>query len=303
MRQLIIGANGQVGRHLQHHLSNDTTVSLGRNEIDLSNPEKVQSVLETYRPDVILNAAAYTQVDLAEDDADSAFRINRDAVFQLAQYAKSHGALLVHYSTDYVFDGTKETPYHETDPANPSSVYGKSKKQGEDVIQASGCQHFIFRTSWVYCEQGKNFPNTILSVARKQDKVSIVSDQYGAPTHAETVASGTAHCLAAFREASDDNRNDMMGVYHLTNSGQTSWFEFAKYLIKGVEARQVPLRCKANNIQPIPSADFFTTAPRPANSSLDCSKICKKFDLFLESWATSAEKFIDNWTDENRHEA
>ena len=295
MRRLIIGSNGQVGRHLQHCFSDVDTVCIGRNDLDLDKPETVQRVLESYRPDVILNAAAYTQVDLAEVDADAAYRVNRDAVFEMAQYASTHQALLVHYSTDYVFDGTKETPYSETDPTNPLSVYGDSKKHGDDAIQASGCQHFIFRTSWVFSERGKNFPNTILKLAHEREELKVIYNQYGAPTHAQDIACVTSRILDIYHASNQDERFSYNGIYNLTNLGSTSWHGFAKHLIDGAEIRGRQLKCKADNIEPVASKSYNSVARRPANSRLDCSKICKTFGLSLEFWFNSADKFLDVW--------
>ena len=302
MRRLIIGSNGQVGRHLQHCFSDVDTVCIGRNDLDLDKPEAVQRVLESYRPDVILNAAAYTQVDLAEDDADAAYRVNRDAVSEMAKYASTHQALLVHYSTDYVFDGTKVTPYSETDPTNPLSVYGDSKKQGDDAIQASGCQHFIFRTSWVYSERGKNFPNTILKLAHEREELKVIYDQYGAPTHAQDIAFVTSRILDIYHALNQDERLSYNGIYNLTNLGSTSWQGFAVYLVTGALHRGIKLKCLPENILPITTNALGNKAMRPLNSRLNCAKIRKRLGLVIPEWQQSADLFLNRYKERIQHE-
>lgn len=302
MRTLIIGNKGQIGQSLKEFLSDRKTISIGRKDLDLDKPETVQAVLKQYSPSIILNAAAYTQVEQAEENADTTSRINYESVFEMAQYAKKNNALLVQYSTDYVFDGSKQVPYVETDSVNPLSIYGQSKRDCENAIQSTGCLHFIFRTSWVYSVHGKNFPNAILNLARKQDKLRVVSDQFGAPTYAGTIASVTATCVKYFKNSCVDERKTMVGLYHLTNSGQTSWFGLAKYLLKGIEDRGISMMCNSKNIEAISSASYSSSAFRPNNSSLNCSKICKKFDLLLENWTTPLDGFLDSWVERNRYE-
>ena len=296
MRKLIIDKNGQIGNRLLHHLSGDTdTIAIGRNDLDLARPETVYQTLQEYQPDIILNAAAYTQVDQAENEPELARAVNALSVAEMAQYAAQHKTILIHYSTDYVFDGTKEAPYTETDKTNPLSVYGQTKKQGEDAILKSGCPHLILRTCWVYDEAGENFPNTILNMAMQQEQLEAVSDQFGAPTHAAQIASLTLRCMNQYLQANPAGRRAADGIYNLSAAGETSWLAFARYLVEGATHRGAPLACSADNILPISTAMRPGTATRPQNSCLDCTKICTEFNLTVYSWQDAADSFLDLW--------
>ena len=296
MRKLIIGKNGQIGRQLLHHLSHDReTIAIGRHDLDLARPETVYQTLQEYQPDVILNAAAYTQVDAAENDPTIAMAINASSVAEMAHYGANHKVLLIHYSTDYVFDGTKPAPYKETDTPNPLSVYGHSKKQAEDAILKSGCPHLILRTSWVYDQTRKNFPNTILALAQQQDHLDVVADQFGAPTHAELIASLTLTCMNQHLQASRDGDRTADGIYNLAAGGKTSWHEFARYLVEGATRRGVALACSTENILPVAATLRPGTAIRPQNSRLDCTKICTEFNLTIYSWQDAADRFLNHW--------
>ena len=279
MKILLFGANGQVGFELARSLLPlGDVIALNRENADLTDLEKCRATIQTIQPDVIVNAAAYTAVDKAETERETAFLINAKAVEVFAQEAKKVGALLIHYSTDYVFDGTKNTPYLENDLPNPLNVYGESKLAGEQAIQASGVDYLILRTTWVFASRGQNFVKSILRLAAEREELNIVADQIGAPTSARFIADATAHILQK-AQCERHAKTFISGIFNLTNSGETSWFGFAK---KIVEARAVS--CV---IKPIPTTAYPTPAKRPANSRLSTEKLQQRFGLNLPTWEQS----------------
>ena len=274
MRILLTGRNGQVGWELERQLPPLGRVfAFDHASLDLADPDQIVARVREVRPGLIVNAAAYTAVDRAESEPELAMQINGEALGILAEEAKHLGALLIHYSTDYVFDGTKPTPYLETDPPNPISAYGRSKLEGERAIQASGCRHVILRTSWVYGLRGKNFLLTILRLARELPELRIVDDQIGTPTWCRDIATATAQLT---RQAVVGKTDDL---YHLTAVGATSWCGFAREILKeqGIET---PVRA-------ISTREYLTPAKRPANSVLSSAAISARWKLQLPQWQRS----------------
>lgn len=289
MKILLIGKNGQVGQELQRTLLPlGDVAALGRESLELGDLAAVEQVLAAQAPDVIVNASAYTAVDRAESDEALATAVNAGAVAAMAAYAREHGALLVHYSTDYVFDGTKETPYREDDATAPQSAYGRSKRAGEEAILASGCQALVFRTSWVFSSHGGNFIKTMLRLAGERDSLNVVADQFGAPTSAELIADVTALAIAAYRRGALAG-----GIYHLTASGATSWHGLASYAIERAIARGASLKADPAQIKPIPTEAYPLPAKRPRNSRLDTSKLCGALDLQMPDWKVHVDRLID----------
>lgn len=282
---LLLGKDGQVGWQLQRSLApHGPVVALGRAECDLSDAEHIRSVVRELRPTVIVNATAYTAVDKAESETDQAWFINAEAPRVLAEEALRLGALLIHYSTDYVYDGNKVGAYVETDATSPQSVYGQSKLAGEKAIRAVGGKSLIFRTSWVFGARGNNFVKTILRLAREKESLNVVADQVGSPTPAAMIATVTGVVLAMLRHGqllkTDENR-----LYHLAAARPVSWYEFAQTIV-GL-AGQMPgfdLRLSAAAICPIHAMDYPTPAKRPANSRLDCSRLETDFGLQMPDW-------------------
>lgn len=296
MKILITGKSGQVGAELAMLLLRlGDVVALDRAEMDLANPRQVREIINNQRPDAIVNAAAYTAVDLAEKEERQARTINSDAPALLAEEAKKIGALLVHYSTDYVFDGSKGSPYLETDPTNPKSVYGKTKLEGEQAISESGANFLIFRTAWVYGTRGRNFLLTILRLAAEREELRVVRDQIGAPTWSREIARGTAEVLAKAFWQSSGARMQMRGTYHMTAAGEASWYEFAQSILaeglqapKGIpwiESSTKGRPLVAQRIIPISTAEYPTPASRPAYSVLSNAKLSKDFGVTLPTWS------------------
>ena len=280
---LLTGVNGQVGFELARSLQGlGKVVALDRSELDLGDLDQVRRVVREVKPGLIVNPAAHTAVDKAETDVEAAMRLNAEAPGVLAEEAKRLGAALVHYSTDYVFDGTKDGAYVESDAVNPQNVYGKSKLAGEQAIAAAGCAHLIFRTSWVYGTRGKNFLLTMLRVGAQRSELSVVADQYGAPTWANTIAALTSNVLAQAVSGRsgdwDDWWSSFSGVYHLTASGETSWHEFAQAIFELSDLAVKPL------VKPIPAASYPTAATRPANSRLSNDKLADTFGVRAPDW-------------------
>lgn len=293
MKLLILGSKGQVGRELQRSLSLlGDIIACSRENADLEKPEEIEQLILDHNPDIIINAAAHTAVDNAESEQDLAQRINERAVETLANLCTQIDALLVHYSTDYIFDGTKSSPYNEEDTANPISVYGKTKLKGEEAIHRSSCKHLIFRTSWVYANHGRNFIKTILQLAQQKPSLKIIDDQYGAPTSAALIADVTSHCLKAFIDS--QNSSELMGTYHLTAKGKTSWYNFARHIIDVADSSDIELTCNKNNIQAISSKEYKAPAPRPKNSSLNCEKLEGKFGLQLPRWEQHVDLTLES---------
>ncbi|CAJ0889034.1 dTDP-4-dehydrorhamnose reductase [Ralstonia mannitolilytica] len=289
---LVTGSNGQVGFELRRSLAPlGEVIALDRATCDLTQLAAVRRVVREHRPNVIVNAGAYTAVGQAEGDAATAFAVNATAVGVLAEEARALGGLLVHYSTDYVFDGTKPEPYVETDATNPQTVYGKSKLAGEHAIAASGAKAFVLRTSWVAGVHGENFVRKILRLARERDHLHVVSDQVGAPTTADLVADVTAYIVR--RWVSDGVEDGALGVYHVSAAGETTWHSCAMEIIRYVEARGMPLRTALAAVNPITSDVYAPAVQRPLNSRLNTSKLVDAFDLDLPDWQRGMWKLLD----------
>ena len=281
MKILLTGRNGQLGWELERMLPPlGEVVAVDLAEFDLADPERTRSVLRELNPGLIVNAAAYTAVDRAESEPEAAFAINARAPGILAEEARRLGALLIHYSTDYVFDGTKTTPHTEEDTPGPLNVYGASKLEGDRAVAASGARHWIFRTSWVYAPRGKNFFLTVLRLAREGKPLRVVADQFGAPTSAAMLARATIQALAA-RDRQDAPPS---GVYHMTAAGRTSWHGFTTAIL-----REFGL---ANAVTAIPAAQYPTPAKRPANSLLDNSRLAASFGIRMPSWEAGLHEAV-----------
>ena len=291
-RILLLGANGQVGQELRRTLTTlGEVMAYSRHEADLSQPHRLAELVAALRPDVIVNAAAYTAVDKAQAEPELAHTVNCGAVKALAEAAAEHDSWLIHYSTDYVFDGSKGTPYLETDPTAPLNVYGETKRAGEEAIAASGCRHLIFRTSWVYALHGKNFLKTILGKAAQVDSLNIVSDQTGAPTGAALIAAITGLCI--YRLLTDrELAGKASGLYHLTAGGVTSWYDYAGFAVAEAAKSGWALKASADRIMPVPASQYPTPATRPMYSVLDCGKLCATFGLVLPSWQAGVASVI-----------
>lgn len=266
-------------------------VAFGRDTCDLADPARVATVLSDASPQVIVNAAAYTAVDKAESDQETARLVNTDAVRAMANYSAKTGALLVHYSTDYVFDGEKSSAYIESDTPNPQSVYGATKLAGEEAIIKAGCPALVFRTSWVYARHGGNFLKTMLRLASERDMLKVVADQVGTPTGAELIADVTLLAIAAHREGRLPT-----GLYHLTASGATSWHGFARHIIGRALRNGAQLKLTADDVHAIGTADYPTAARRPKNSTLDTSALSAALGLQLPDWSVYANRVIDQLT-------
>jgi dTDP-4-dehydrorhamnose reductase len=291
---LLTGKAGQVGRELLPRLQQigDVT-SFEHNQLDLTKPDDIRHAIRDAQPNLIVNAAAYTAVDRAESDESVASAANAVAPAVMAEEAKTVGALLVHYSTDYVFDGTKATPYVEDDAPNPLNVYGKTKLEGEQAIQQIGPAHLIFRTAWVYAREGRNFLLTVLRLATEKEDLRIVCDQHGAPTSATEIATATANILARISLSPSGSSSQISGIYHMTASGETTWYDFARSIL-GLAAQKPACdwfrvatsgrRLIARGITPIATAEFPTPALRPAYSVLGSRKLNNTFGVKLPHW-------------------
>ncbi|PSQ97595.1 MAG: dTDP-4-dehydrorhamnose reductase [Bacteroidetes bacterium SW_9_63_38] len=274
---LLIGATGQVGHELRAPLAEIGDVTAPRRDgLDLTAPETIQSAVRAAAPDVIVNAAAYTAVDDAESEPDRAEAINAKAPAVLAETAAEVGAWLVHYSTDYVFDGTATAPYVERDATNPINVYGRTKRAGERAVQAAGGPHLILRTSWVYSARRSNFLLSMLGLADEHDTLTIVDDQTGTPTSAAWIAEATAAILGRLLDM--DTPTEAGGLYHLAASGQTSWYGFARAIFAQFGRDDV-------TVKPIPTEEYPTPAARPAYTVLDSSEVRTTFDLDISTWS------------------
>ncbi|MEQ1955480.1 dTDP-4-dehydrorhamnose reductase [Mesorhizobium sp. CN2-181] len=292
MATLLLGRDGQVGWELQRALAPlGPVVAVGRAEADLWDPESVRRLVRSVRPRIIVNAAAYTAVDNAESAEDTAWLVNCASVKVMAEEAKLSAACLIHYSTDYVFDGSKNAPYIETDAPNPINAYGRTKLAGEEAIRQSGCIHLIFRTSWVFARNGSNFPMTMLRLAREKDQLRVVSDQVGAPTSAELIADVTGLCLFG-RKSDPAAFADVSGTYNLVAAGEASWHQYARYVIVEAMRNGASLRLAADDVLPIASSDYATPARRPLNSRLAIGKIQDTFGLDLPDWRLHVARFV-----------
>lgn len=283
MSILLIGKNGQVGFELQRSLAPlGPVVALGSAECNLSQPESIRQAVRRHRPTIIVNAGAYTAVDRAETERDLAFAINGTAPGILGAEASAIGALVVHYSTDYVFDGHGTRPYRETDPTAPQSAYGRSKLEGEVQLAAATPRHLILRTSWVVGAHGTNFAKTMLRLAAERDELHVVDDQIGAPTSASLIADCTAHMIRPF--LGHERQGFPSGIYHLAAGGETSWHGYARHIIARARQAGRPLRVSPDHVIPIRSTDYPTQARRPHNSRLDTTRLRDTFGLTLPDW-------------------
>ena len=296
MKILLLGKEGQVGWELHRALSTvGDLVAPEQQELDLEDLDDVRRWVRQHAPDIIVNAAAYTAVDRAESEPEKAYRINAEAVGLLAEEANRLNAWLVHYSTDYIFDGEKTSPYEEDDPANPLSVYGRTKLEGEERIREQHAKHLIFRTSWVYTARGKNFVKTILRLAKEKERLEIIADQHGAPTSAELIADVTA--LALHRVGHMESSTAVGGTYHLVAQGETSWHGYAQYVVKTAKDIGVSLKAGPDEVHPIPTEAYPLPAKRPRNSRLNVSKLTRIFRVHVPDWRDHVRRVIQELTD------
>jgi dTDP-4-dehydrorhamnose reductase len=292
MKILLLGKNGQVGWELQRSLAplgELVALDADSKELcgDFTDLDGLANTVRAVVPDVIVNAAAHTAVDKAESEPQLARTINALASGLLAQEAKRANALMIHYSTDYVFDGNGDKPWLETDSVAPLNVYGTTKLEGEQLIQQSGCRHLIFRTSWVYGARGGNFAKTMLKLARERDSLSIIDDQIGAPTGADLLADITAHAIRTAQQ-----RPELSGLYHLVAGGETSWHGYASFVIDYARRNGVTLKVVPDAIKPVSTSAFPTPARRPHNSRMDTTKLQRAFDLYLPSWQNGVTRML-----------
>lgn len=286
MKILLFGKNGQVGWELQRSLAPlGELVALGSDCGNFTDLEGLAEKVRAIAPDVIVNAAAYTAVDQAESEPELARTVNALAPALLAQEAEKLNAWLIHYSTDYVFDGSGDKPWVETDPVCPLNVYGSTKLEGEHQIRQSGCKYLIFRTSWVYGARGGNFAKTMLRLAQQRDSLKVIDDQIGAPTGADLLADVTAHAIRTAR-----HNPDLSGIYHLAAGGETSWHGYAGFVLDF--ARRSGVMLKAEKIEPVPTGAFPTHARRPHNSRLNTAKLQNTFNLYLPHWQPGVERML-----------
>jgi dTDP-4-dehydrorhamnose reductase len=299
MKILLFGKNGQVGWELQRSLAPlGELVVLDHDSKDFcgsfTDLEGLAKTVRAIKPDVIVNAAAHTAVDKAESEPELVRILNALAPGVLAQEAKRANAWLIHYSTDYVFDGGGKKPWLETDATAPLSVYGTTKLEGEQLIQQSGCQHLIFRTCWVYGARGGNFAKTMLRLARERDSLSVINDQIGAPTGADLLADITAHAIRTAQQ-----RPEVSGLYHLVAGGETSWYSYASFVIDFAQRAGVELKVASDAIKPVPTSAFPTPAKRPHNSRMDTTKLQRTFGLKMPSWEVGVERMLSEVLDKS----
>jgi dTDP-4-dehydrorhamnose reductase len=293
MKLLLLGKNGQVGWELQRALSSLgelTALDFDTPEpwtADFTKPDTLPALLQALKPDVIVNAAAHTAVDKAESEPELARTINAVAPGVLAREAAALGAWLVHYSTDYVFDGSGHAPRAEDAPTGPLSAYGRTKLEGEELIRASGCRHLIFRTSWVYAARGGNFAKTMLQLAAERDALNVIVDQIGAPTGADLLADVTAHALRRAQQTPE-----LAGTYHCVAAGETSWHGYAQFVIEWARAAGQPVKVAPEAVKPIPTSQYPTPAKRPLNSRLSTLKLQDAFGLVPPNWQTGVERML-----------
>ncbi|MGO4390452.1 dTDP-4-dehydrorhamnose reductase [Variovorax sp. M-6] len=292
MKLLLLGKGGQVGWELQRSLAPlGDLVALDSHSTDLhadfSRPEDLAETVLKVRPNVIVNAAAHTAVDKAESEPEFARKLNATAPGVVAQAAQQVGALMVHYSTDYVFDGSGSTPWREDDATAPLSVYGSTKLEGEQLVAQNCARHLIFRTSWVYAARGGNFAKTMLRLARERDRLTVIDDQFGAPTGAELLADVTAHAIRA--TLSDPAK---AGLYHLVAGGETTWHGYARFVLQQAQAAGVPLKALPEAVEAVPTSAFPTPAVRPHNSRLNADKLQAAFGLKLPHWQVGVARML-----------
>lgn len=301
MKILLLGKNGQVGWELQRSLAPlGTVLALDRHSHshsrtedtadfcgDLSQPERLAQTVRTFQPDVIVNAAAHTAVDKAESEPELARTLNALAPAALAKAAADVGAWLVHYSSDYVFNGAGDRPWQEGDATGPLSVYGHTKLEGEQAILASGCRHLILRTSWVYAARGGNFAKTMLRLAAERERLTVIDDQWGAPTGADLIADVTAIVIRSALQ-----QPDLSGVYHLVASGETTWHGYASHVVAQARHLKPDIGLKVSEIAPVPTSAFPTPAQRPLNSRLNTRKLQQAFGVVLPPWQQGVDRLL-----------
>ncbi|HOM12917.1 MAG TPA: dTDP-4-dehydrorhamnose reductase [Rubrivivax sp.] len=304
MKILLLGKGGQVGWELQRSLAPlgelvaldfDSPAPL---RADFTQPEALAATVRAVAPQIIVNAAAHTAVDKAEAEPDLARTINAAAPAVLAREAQALGAWLLHYGTDYVFDGSGSTPWREDSPTGPLNVYGRTKLEGEDAIRASGCRHLILRTSWVYAARGGNFARTMLRLAAERDRLEVIDDQIGAPTGAELLADVSAHALRAALQ-----RPELGGTFHAVAGGQTSWHGYARHVIEFARAAGQAVRVPPEDIAAVPTSAFATAARRPLNSRLDTRKLQQAFGLTLPDWRVGVDRMLREVLQPNQSQA
>ena len=290
MKILVTGKNGQVGHELMRSLAPlGQVVGVDVKECDLAQSAAIDALLERVRPDIIINPAAYTEVDKAESQPTIAHAVNAQAPKLLARYAARHNIPIIHFSTDYVFDGKKEGAYVEDDEANPTSVYGKTKWLGEDSVRKLAAKHIIIRTSWVFGSHGVNFLKTMLKLASERDKLSVVSDQFGAPTSARLLADAVAQIVTELGEPGSYRK---YGTYHVAARGETSWHGYAQVVVEKAIKHGMAVKINPKDIKPISSKEYPMPAPRPSNSRLDTTKVSTVFSVSLHKWQDEVEKVI-----------
>lgn len=292
MKMLLFGKNGQVGWELQRSLVPlGEVVALDRSSQeycgDLNDLSGITQTVRTVAPDVIINAAAYTAVDRAESESYLAYQINVEAPAVLAQEAKRLDAWLVHYSTDYVFNGSGDKAWRESDSPSPLNVYGQTKLQGEEAVRKTGCRHLIFRTSWVYAARGSNFAKTILRLAQERDHLTVIQDQIGAPTGADLLADATAHTLLIARK-----QPQLAGLYHLTAGGEASWYDYARFILRFAAEHAYPVKVQPDAVVPVSSHAYVTAAKRPLNSRLNTEKFRCSFGLNMPHWQMGVARML-----------
>ena len=293
MKILLLGKNGQVGWELQRSLAVLGEVvaldfdSPGPLSADFSKPESLADMVRAVAPQIIVNAAAHTAVDKCESEPDVARALNATSPAVLAREAKALGAWLVHYSTDYVFDGSGSAPWVEDSPTGPLNIYGATKLEGEQAIRASGCQHLIFRTSWVFGARGGNFAKIMLKLAAERERLTVIDDQFGAPTGADMLADITAHAIRAATQ-----RAELAGTYHAVASGETTWHGYARHVIEFARAAGRPIKVAPQAIEPVPTSAFPTPAKRPTNSRMNTHKLRDTFGLTLPAWQLGVDRML-----------
>ncbi len=296
MKILILGPSGQIGHELvEQAKSNYEVVTVGRSaadlEIDVTHFSELENVFKEVRPNIVINAIAYTAVDLAETEIEQAFKLNADLPSNLADLCSRTNCLLIHYSTDFVFDGLEQSPWRESDETHPISIYGKSKLAGEKAVQISTCPYLILRTSWVYGKRGSNFLLTMLRLARERESLSVVDDQIGSPSRSDDIAKATIQLCEQFQSDPSQIKN-LSGIYHLTASGQTSWYGFARSIFEQAQSFE-PLKIK--KLSAISTDEYPTAARRPAFSVLDCSRINETFNIRMPQWDDSVINCIKQY--------
>ena len=299
MKILLTGKNGQVGDALARALRNTPhqVIAVGSADCDLAKPSAIRELIQSTKPDVVINPAAYTAVDRAESEPDLAHAINAQAPEVMAAELKKTGGSLIHFSTDYVFDGLKRSPYNELDTANPQSVYGQTKLQGEQAIAASGVNQIILRTSWVFSDHGSNFLRTMLRLAAEREELRVVNDQFGAPTSARFLATTVMRILEQMEShvrtaETPIDHNPMSGLYHCSCAGHASWFDYARFAIDLARSQGAEFKLAPDKLIAIPASQYPTPAARPANSVLDNTKLEQTFGIQRPDWQTEVQDIV-----------